>query len=103
MSPEIDHPPAFLSPDDAAELLGLTPGGVRAAIRRGELAAVKVGRCWRVPFRTLEQLAARAEDEAQDRRRTQPPGMRLADAEGAEGWTAGQLRALAPTRKAARP
>lgn len=41
---------------EVARLLGVTPPTVRAAIRRGELRARRVGRLWRVPAEECERL-----------------------------------------------
>lgn len=48
----------MLTLPETAERLALHPETVRRMIGRGELAAVKVGRHWRVPQSALEELEA---------------------------------------------
>ncbi len=45
---------------EAAAVLSLHPDTVRRMINRGDLAAVKVGRHWRVPSSVLDKLEANA-------------------------------------------
>ena len=46
----------MLSIDETASLLSVHPQTVRSMIKRGELAAVKVARHWRISERVLEQI-----------------------------------------------
>lgn len=48
----------MFSIDQAASALAVHPQTVRRMIRRGDLAAAKVGRHWRVPERALSELAS---------------------------------------------
>lgn len=42
--------------EEVAELLHVSPGGVRAMIRRGELRSVKVGRRYLIPESAIDEL-----------------------------------------------
>ena len=51
--------------DEAAELLKVHPETVRNWIRRGDLAAIRVGRNWRIKRPDLERIAERGSEEVQ--------------------------------------
>ena len=51
--------------DEAAELLKVHPETVRNWIRRGDLAAIRVGRNWRIKWPDLERIAERGTEEVQ--------------------------------------
>lgn len=51
--------------DEAAELLKVHPETVRNWIRRGDLAAIRVGRNWRIKRPDLERIAERGTEEVQ--------------------------------------
>ncbi|MFH1148997.1 MAG: helix-turn-helix domain-containing protein [Actinomycetota bacterium] len=38
----------FLTPEEAARILSVTPGAIREWIRSGKLCAVKAGKLWRI-------------------------------------------------------
>ncbi|MBZ0169661.1 Helix-turn-helix domain protein [Candidatus Methylomirabilis lanthanidiphila] len=42
--------------EEVAELLHISPGGVRAMIRRGELRFVKIGRRYLIPESAIDEL-----------------------------------------------
>lgn len=77
--------PELLAPEDLAPLLRLTPHGVRAMIRRGELPACKLGRRWFVRRTALEAHIRR-----QERLRARVPE---------PGSVTRLLRALPPPRR----
>lgn len=54
MAKQVDPNPLALSPEKAADKLGLSPAFVRQMIYRKELPAVQVGRRWIVPVKALE-------------------------------------------------
>jgi excisionase family DNA binding protein len=59
-SSEMPQDRAWLSPNQAAELLGLTPETIRRWIRRGELRAIKTGDAPSSPLRVpVSELHAR--------------------------------------------
>lgn len=82
-----DLPPLIRVPA-LAELLSLTPHGVRAMIRRGELPAVRVGRQWIVRRESLERHLGRLESKP-SRHRAEDAAARL-------------MRALPPPRRTGR-
>lgn len=43
---------------ECAEMLGVHPDTVRAAIERGELRATRLGRQWLIPASEVERIAA---------------------------------------------
>lgn len=90
--PAGSDPPKFLTPEEAAPCLGLSPAGVRAAIRRGEVAAVRFGRSWRVPLRVLQDLEDRAVAEGWERRQRAKQQAKVADEN--QTWTSGELKSL---------
>ena len=51
----------LIDTNQAAEILGMTPGAVRKAVERRQLPCVRMGR--RLRFRRSELLTARAETE----------------------------------------
>lgn len=42
-------PQEWLSPDEAAEILGVSPGTVRRLLRTGQLPGQQFGKLWRIP------------------------------------------------------
>lgn len=50
--------PQMLNINDAAAALSLHPQTVRAMIKRGDLAAVQIGRHWKIPVSALEKFEA---------------------------------------------
>lgn len=48
----------MLTTNEAAAILGVTPCAIRVAIRRGRLAAKRVGRDWWIKERDLRGYAA---------------------------------------------
>lgn len=44
----------LLIPEDAAEILAVSPKSVREWLRQGKLKGIKVGRLWRIRERDLE-------------------------------------------------
>lgn len=51
-----ESPQPVLTIEEAASFLRLSPGVVRAACRKGEIAGLKVGKEWRIARATLEAL-----------------------------------------------
>ena len=58
----------MLSIDETASVLSVHPQTVRSMIKRGELAAVKVARHWRISERVLDQITT-----APNEKRAAPP------------------------------
>jgi excisionase family DNA binding protein len=54
--------PLVLSVEEAAELLGLSRGSAYAAVRCGEIPAVRVGRRWLVPRARLLELLGQPQE-----------------------------------------
>jgi excisionase family DNA binding protein len=50
-------PSAYLTADEAARVLRVTPQTLRRALARGDVHGVRVGRVWRVPVDGLEAAA----------------------------------------------
>ncbi|MGH3355438.1 MAG: helix-turn-helix domain-containing protein [Nocardioidaceae bacterium] len=69
-------PPRFLQLADVAEVLNISVNQVYALVRRGDLAAVKIGGRgqWRVEADQLEAYIARLYDETNDFIRAHPFG-----------------------------
>ena len=78
--------PAILRVPDLVELLGLTEGGVRAMLRRGELPASRVGRQWIVRRDVFERHLLKGERARSSVREREERAVRL-------------LRALPPPRR----
>ena len=57
---------AYVSPDEFAEMMGLTPHAVRRMCVRGELGAVKCGSRWRIPVDDSSETDEPAEDARLD-------------------------------------
>jgi excisionase family DNA binding protein len=53
--------PPFVTPMQAAELLGIGKNKMYALIAAGEIGVVRLGRLIRIPRQELERLAARTE------------------------------------------
>jgi excisionase family DNA binding protein len=61
IAPEPELGPEWLSTNEAADHVGLTPRAIRKAIADKRLPAMKYGHCWRVARDSLEHyIAARA-------------------------------------------
>lgn len=56
MRPARVERPRMLCVADAAVLLDVSESALRAALARGELPGVRVGRLWRVPSDVVERL-----------------------------------------------
>jgi len=54
MAKQTDSNPLTISPDKAANKLGVAPNIVRNMIYSGELPAIQVGRRWLIPVKSLE-------------------------------------------------
>lgn len=52
--------PEYITQAQAAELLGVHEDTVRAAIRRGDLPVVRLGRAVRIPLAEIAKLERRA-------------------------------------------
>jgi excisionase family DNA binding protein len=50
-----------VSVERAGEVLGLSRSSAYAAVRAGELPAIRVGRCWVVPIAKLESMLGERE------------------------------------------
>lgn len=51
-----ENPRPVLTIEEAASFLRLSPGAIRAACRRGEIKALKVGKEWRISSTVLDEL-----------------------------------------------
>lgn len=51
-----ENPRRVLTIHEAASFLRLSPGAIRAACRRGEIKALKVGKEWRISSTVLDEL-----------------------------------------------
>jgi excisionase family DNA binding protein len=51
-----DQPPSFVKPEDIAYEADVSVFSIYRLIKSGELAAVKVGRRWRIPREAAEAL-----------------------------------------------
>jgi excisionase family DNA binding protein len=49
-------PPELFSPEDAARLLGVTPGDVMTSLASGELKGKKIGSAWRITRKALDEF-----------------------------------------------
>jgi len=49
----------FMTPDEVASLLRVSPDAVRRLLRRGDLPAIRVGRAWRVDEAELQRWVRR--------------------------------------------
>lgn len=49
----------YFTPEEAAEVLGLTVGTVYRKLQSGDLAGFQLGRKWRIPPAELEKLRQR--------------------------------------------
>jgi excisionase family DNA binding protein len=49
----------FLTPDEVAAMLRVSPDAIRRLLRRGEIPAVRVGRAWRVDDGELQRWLRR--------------------------------------------
>jgi excisionase family DNA binding protein len=49
----------FLTPDEVAALLRVSPDAIRRLLRRGEIPAVRIGRAWRVEDGDLQRWLRR--------------------------------------------
>lgn len=54
MAKQVTDNPITVTPDRAADMLGLAASVVRQMLYRGELPALKVGRRWLIPVKALE-------------------------------------------------
>jgi len=54
MGPTQAHKRAFISIQTAADELDLNEETIRRAVRRGELVAIRIGRCYRIPREIVE-------------------------------------------------
>jgi len=54
MAKQTTENPLTVTPDRAADMLGLAASVVRQMLYRGELPALKVGRRWLIPVKALE-------------------------------------------------
>ena len=59
MERKAEHNRQFLKTGEVAEILGVTQATVRAAVRRGDLAGVKLGTHFLVARSGIEQLTER--------------------------------------------
>ncbi len=57
----------FLTVEEAARRLSVTPWTLRVWIKAGELEGVKISRKWRIPESALSDLAKRAKGKKQTR------------------------------------
>jgi len=48
----------FVSPRQFAEITGRNEAVVRRKCCKGEITAVKFGRCWLIPYRVIERMGA---------------------------------------------
>src|SRR5438067_10493444 len=69
----------LLSPDDAAERLGVAPKAVRAWLRTGKVRGVRAGRLWRLrpedlPGRRPDAGVRPVDDDAAESPASEPPG-----------------------------
>ena len=55
MAKQTDSNPLTISPDKAANKLGLAPNIVRNMIYNGELPSIRVGKRWLIPVKALER------------------------------------------------
>lgn len=61
---DFDAMPAVLTPEDCANILGLSYEQVRKLCREGKLPAAKFGKVWRVRKEDLQALFNRREEGA---------------------------------------
>lgn len=54
MAKQTTENPLTVTPDRAADMLGLAASVVRQMLYRGEIPALKVGRRWLIPVKALE-------------------------------------------------
>ncbi|HEX5414048.1 MAG TPA: helix-turn-helix domain-containing protein [Chloroflexota bacterium] len=50
----------YLTPEEAAEVLGVTVGTVYKRLQSGDLAGFQLGRQWRIPPEELQKLIDRS-------------------------------------------
>ncbi len=55
MAKQTTENPLTVTPDRAADMLGIAPRKVREMIYSGELPSFKVGKRWLIPIRELEK------------------------------------------------
>jgi len=56
----------FVKTGEAAEILGVTPATIRAAVRRGDLPGVKLGSQFLVVRSSIEKLTASSDTESSE-------------------------------------
>lgn len=54
----VDQPAATMSVPDAAALLGISRSTLYRAIGRGEITAIRIGRCTQIPRHVVDRLIA---------------------------------------------
>jgi excisionase family DNA binding protein len=51
----------YLTPEEAAEVLGVSVGTIYKRLQSGDLAGFQLGRNWRIPPEELQKMIDRAE------------------------------------------
>ncbi|MEN6460819.1 MAG: helix-turn-helix domain-containing protein [Syntrophomonas sp.] len=54
MAKQITKNPLTISPEKAADLLGVAPGVVRQMLYKNELPGIHLGKRWLIPVKSLE-------------------------------------------------
>lgn len=56
--------PRFLTPEEVAAVLRVSPEAIRRLLKRGEIPAIRIGRAWRVEENELQRWLARRRSRA---------------------------------------
>ena len=49
---------AFVTVEEAAQIIGIGRHAAYAAVRSGEIPSIRIGRSWRIPLEALRQMAS---------------------------------------------
>ena len=63
-------PQKWYSTQELADLMGKSHWSIRRMVVNGQLAAVRIGRSWRIPDTAIQNLMTRISAEAQERRQS---------------------------------
>lgn len=62
----------LLSPEQAAEVIGVYPSMVRQWVKTGKLPHIRIGRCIRIPAQAVEAFAHNLIQDAKKSQKPQP-------------------------------